>query len=172
MGGEPVQDLILELLRGCTHGSAMIGVGNLPERGARIVSVDQARVTYWNVAIGLSVNEKYGNGAGIDGFVWRDSLHVEVVFPAGAKKCGLDYRTKQSLSDPRSKMKRLAHPVVGDFAKVGERRFGHDGTEIGFHGKRLQELSGAHGLAKTIDAMWMVRRREPVEPFENVTAFK
>ena len=40
----------------------------------------------------------------------------------------------------------MAHAVVGDFAEIGEGRFGGDGAEVWVRVERLKELGGAHGF--------------------------
>ena len=91
----------------------------------------------------------------------RDVFHVEVVLPAGAEEGDFDYGTKDGASDPRPKMERLSHAVVGDLAKVRERGFSSYGAEVGVGVERLKELSGAHGFSEGEDAVGMKVRFVP-----------
>ena len=57
LGGKPRHKQLLEVLRGYAKSPAVVGAGNLPERGIRIARVNAARMANGNVAIHLTVNQ-------------------------------------------------------------------------------------------------------------------
>jgi len=134
----------------------MVGVRNFPESDAGINVMDLTGVTNWNVAIGLTVNEKNWNTRDGDGIFGRDLIHVEMVLPADIEESEFDDWAEESASEPRAEVKGLAHAVISDFMKSGERRFGGDSAEAGFDGERLQQRGGSHGLSESEDAMRMI----------------
>lgn len=69
-------------------------------------------------------------------------------------------------------MKRLAHAVVCDFAKIGEGGLGDYGAQLGMRVERLQQLRGSHGFAKAKDALGVYGAIEEVQPLMNVVSFE
>lgn len=150
----------------------MVRTRDFPENRVRIVGVNAKGVAHRNIAVNLAVNEKNRDSGGGDSIFWRNLLHVEFVLPAGVEEGEFDYRPEESASKPGTQVEWLAHAVVGDFAKVRERRFGSDGAETRLDGERLQELCGAHGFAEAEDAARVIARDEKIEPEVNVVAFE
>ena len=90
MRGEPVKNPLFEFLRGGVVGGAVVGCGDFPELSIGGECLNSARVADWNVAVDIAVNEKDWNAGRGGGIFGRDLIHVEVIFPAGAKKCDFD----------------------------------------------------------------------------------
>jgi len=63
---EPGQRAAFEFLGGGAQGAAVVGVGDFPELGAGIAGVDDLRMTDWNVAVDLAVNQEHGDFGGCD----------------------------------------------------------------------------------------------------------
>ena len=137
-----------------------------------IAGFDSQRVAEGNVAVDLTVNEQDGNFGGGNDIFWRDLLHVDAIFPAGIEEREFDNGAEERASEPGAEMKRLAHPIVGDLAKIRERGLGDDGAEARLDGERLQELSGTHGFSKSENAARVIAGEEKVEPLVNVVAFE
>ena len=129
-------------------------------------------VTEEDVAVDCAVDEEDGDGGVGDGFFGGDGVHVEFVAGADVEEREFDEGAEEGASDPRSGVELLAHAVVADFAKAGERGFGCHGTEIGLGGKGLQELSGSHGLAESENAIVFFLAAEPIGPAVDVVAFE
>ena len=128
--GEPGQEATFEFLRGSAVSAAVVGVGDFPELSVGIARVDQLRMTDWNVAVDLAVNQENRNVCPGDGIFGRDFLHVEAVLKAGAQESDLDEGAEDGAAYPGTEVERLSHAVVGDLAKIGERGFGGDSAEV------------------------------------------
>lgn len=127
-----------ELFWSSVDCAAVTGVGDLPENCIEVAGMNAPGVAEGNVAIDLAVNEKDRDLGSCDRIFWRNLLHVEVILQAHIDECEFYDGAKEGASEPGAEVKRLAHTVVGDFAKTGERRFGSDGTEVRLDGERLQ----------------------------------
>ncbi len=163
---------MVEFFRSCAHGSAVVGVGDFPENYILVAGLDLARMARRNVAVDFAVNEEDWDLRGGDGIRWRNLLHVEVVLETDIEESEFDDGAEESASKPGAEVKGLAHAIVGDLAKTGERRFSSNSAEVRLDGERLQEFGRAHGLAESEDAVRVIVRREPIEPLANVFAFK
>lgn len=97
---------------------------------------------------------------------------MEAVLPANVEESEFDHGAEERASEPGAEVKGLAHAIVGDLAKTGERRFGGDRTEARLDGKTLQKFGGAHGFAESEDGVWVNLRSKRVEPLVNVVAFE
>ena len=74
----------------------------------------------WDVSVDLAVNQEDWDLRGCYGVLWRDMLHVEMVFRADEEESEFDYGAEESASEPRAEVKGLAHAVVGDLTEAGE----------------------------------------------------
>ena len=134
----------------------MVGVGDFPELRVGIAGVDDLRMTGWNVAIDLAVNQENRDCCSCGGILWGNLLHVQVVLPTRAEEGDFYERAEECASDPGAQTEGLSHAVVGDLAKSGEGGFGDDGADVRMRVERLEELGGAHGFAEGEDAAGMI----------------
>jgi hypothetical protein len=154
------------------YGSAVLGVGDLPENYVRIAGPDATGMARRNVAVDLAMNQKDRNSGSCDRIFWRDLLHVQAVLPARIEEGEFDDGAKDGASEPWAEVKGLSHAVVSDLAEGGERRFGGYCAEARLDRERLEELSRAHRFGKSEDAVRVILRGEEVEPLVNVVAFE
>jgi hypothetical protein len=64
------------------------------------------------------MDEQDWDSGGSDDLFGRDLLHVETIFQVGIDECELNDGTEERASEPRAEVKRLAHAIVGDLAKI------------------------------------------------------
>ena len=77
-------------MRSGADRAAVVGGRDFPELGVGIMHVNQARVTDWDVAVDLAVNQKNRDCGDCDGVFRRNLLHVEMIFPACAEEGDFD----------------------------------------------------------------------------------
>src|SRR5580658_3145029 len=147
VGCKPRQEAAFEFLRGSVGSAAVVGVGDFPEFGVGIVGEDDLRMTDWNVAVYLAVNQEKWSVCSGYGIFGGDFLHVEVVLETSAEEADVYQGAEDCAAYPGTEMEGLSHAIVGDLAKIGEGGFGGDGAEVRVSREGLEKLCGAHGFA-------------------------
>ena len=74
----------------CAEGAAVVGVGDLPQHCLRIMGVNEARMTYGDVAVDLAVDKEDRNIAMGDGLFGRDLLHIQSILPSCTQERDFD----------------------------------------------------------------------------------
>jgi hypothetical protein len=171
MGTKPTQHSRVELLTSRIHRTAMTSKRYLPQNYfSRVVGTNPFGLLGRNVVISQPVYQENWYAASNHRSLGRGIRQVDAASQTPVYECRFHCWAKNDSTEPRSRVKELAHSHVCNLAEAGERRFGDDCTEAIFFFNGLKQNSRTHRFAHPENALGVLLHHQPVEPEMHVPA--